>query len=98
MLGSLHLAPDVMIVSTPQPLSDVALECAGFLTGLGLDTTVMMRSIPLRGFDQVWPRVPLLPPCALSRGLHILGQLPQPRQVQVWAGSEVSVFGNWPLS
>uniref|UniRef100_A0A8C9PS85 thioredoxin-disulfide reductase (NADPH) n=1 Tax=Spermophilus dauricus TaxID=99837 RepID=A0A8C9PS85_SPEDA len=33
-------------------LTDVALECAGFLTGIGLDTTVMMRSIPLRGFDQ----------------------------------------------
>lgn len=32
---------------------DVALECAGFLTGIGLDTTVMVRSIPLRGFDQV---------------------------------------------
>uniref|UniRef100_A0A674AZT5 thioredoxin-disulfide reductase (NADPH) n=1 Tax=Salmo trutta TaxID=8032 RepID=A0A674AZT5_SALTR len=31
---------------------DVALECAGFLTGIGLDTTVMVRSIPLRGFDQ----------------------------------------------
>lgn len=33
--------------------SDVALECAGFLTGVGLDTTVMVRSIALRGFDQV---------------------------------------------
>ncbi|XP_054097823.2 thioredoxin reductase 2, mitochondrial isoform X9 [Callithrix jacchus] len=32
--------------------SYVALECAGFLTGIGLDVTVMMRSIPLRGFDQ----------------------------------------------
>lgn len=32
--------------------SYVALECAGFLVGLGYDTTVMMRSIPLRGFDQ----------------------------------------------
>ncbi|KAM6423155.1 thioredoxin reductase 2, mitochondrial isoform 1-T1 [Liasis olivaceus] len=32
--------------------SYVSLECAGFLTGLGLDTTVMIRSIPLRGFDQ----------------------------------------------
>uniref|UniRef100_A0A8D0HGC1 Thioredoxin reductase 2 n=1 Tax=Sphenodon punctatus TaxID=8508 RepID=A0A8D0HGC1_SPHPU len=30
----------------------VALECAGFLTSIELDTTVMMRSIPLRGFDQ----------------------------------------------
>lgn len=32
---------------------DVALECAGFLTGIGLDATVMARSIALRGFDQV---------------------------------------------
>uniref|UniRef100_G3VFV8 thioredoxin-disulfide reductase (NADPH) n=1 Tax=Sarcophilus harrisii TaxID=9305 RepID=G3VFV8_SARHA len=32
--------------------SYVSLECAGFLTGFGLDTTVMVRSIPLRGFDQ----------------------------------------------
>merc|ERR1719421_122644 len=32
--------------------SYVALECAGFVHGTGFDTTVMMRSIPLRGFDQ----------------------------------------------
>jgi thioredoxin/glutathione reductase (selenoprotein) len=32
--------------------SYVALECAGFLTGLGYDTTVMVRSVLLRGFDQ----------------------------------------------
>ena len=32
--------------------SYVALECAGFLTGLGYPTTVMVRSILLRGFDQ----------------------------------------------
>uniref|UniRef100_A0A8D1A204 thioredoxin-disulfide reductase (NADPH) n=2 Tax=Sus scrofa TaxID=9823 RepID=A0A8D1A204_PIG len=32
--------------------SYVALECAGFLTGLGLDATIMIRSIPLRAFDQ----------------------------------------------
>ncbi len=31
--------------------SYVALECAGFLTSLGYDTTVMVRSILLRGFD-----------------------------------------------
>ena len=30
----------------------MALECAGFLTSLGYDTTVMVRSIFLRGFDQ----------------------------------------------
>jgi len=32
--------------------SYVALECAGFLAGYGYDTTVMVRSIFLRGFDQ----------------------------------------------
>jgi len=32
--------------------SYVALECAGFLAGLKLDTTVMVRSILLRGFDR----------------------------------------------
>lgn len=32
--------------------SYVALECAGFLTSFGYDTTVMVRSIFLRGFDQ----------------------------------------------
>ena len=38
----------------------MALECAGFLTGLGLDATVMIRSVPLRAFDQVMPgRCPL---------------------------------------
>ncbi|XP_046391053.1 thioredoxin reductase 1, mitochondrial [Ischnura elegans] len=30
----------------------VGLECAGFLSGLGFDVTVMLRSIALRGFDQ----------------------------------------------
>ncbi|KAF7257408.1 hypothetical protein EG68_04880 [Paragonimus skrjabini miyazakii] len=32
--------------------SYVSLECAGFLTSFGNDTTVMVRSIFLRGFDQ----------------------------------------------
>lgn len=32
--------------------SYIALECAGFLSALGYDTTVMVRSILLRGFDQ----------------------------------------------
>ena len=30
----------------------MSLECAGFLRGVGLDVTVMVRSILLRGFDQ----------------------------------------------
>ncbi|TRY88517.1 hypothetical protein DNTS_020680 [Danionella cerebrum] len=32
--------------------SYVALECGGFLASLGLDVTIMVRSILLRGFDQ----------------------------------------------
>jgi len=32
--------------------SYVALECAGFLSAFGYDTSVMVRSIFLRGFDQ----------------------------------------------
>ncbi|XP_071110707.1 thioredoxin reductase 2, mitochondrial-like isoform X1 [Haliotis cracherodii] len=32
--------------------SYIGLECGGFLTGMGYNTTVMIRSIPLRGFDQ----------------------------------------------
>lgn len=32
--------------------SYISLECAGFLHGFGFDTTVMVRSILLRGFDQ----------------------------------------------
>ena len=32
--------------------SYIALECGGFMKGLGLDVTVMVRSILLRGFDQ----------------------------------------------
>ncbi|KAI5718313.1 hypothetical protein M8J77_019357 [Diaphorina citri] len=30
----------------------IGLECAGFLNGLGFNATVMIRSVPLRGFDQ----------------------------------------------
>ncbi|XP_048508026.1 thioredoxin reductase 2, mitochondrial isoform X1 [Athalia rosae] len=30
----------------------IGLECAGFLNGLGYDTTILVRSVVLRGFDQ----------------------------------------------
>jgi len=32
--------------------SYISLECAGFLSGIGLDTTIAVRSILLRGFDR----------------------------------------------
>lgn len=35
----------------------MGLECAGFLTGIGLEATVMVRSIALRGFDQQMSRL-----------------------------------------
>ena len=47
-LFSLQQAPGKTLVVGA---SYVALECAGFLTALGYDTTVMVRSILLRGFD-----------------------------------------------
>ena len=49
---------DVFSLATPPGktlvvgASYVALECAGFLRGLGCEVTVLMRSVPLRGFDQ----------------------------------------------
>lgn len=43
--------------------SYISLETAGFLAGLGIDTTVMVRSIFLRGFDQE---------CAEKIGEHML--------------------------
>ena len=48
---------DVFAMKTPPGktlvvgASYVALECAGFLHGLGFETTVLVRSVPLRGFD-----------------------------------------------
>lgn len=49
----LHLYEIIFYIFLTDASSDVSLECAGFLTEIGLDTTVMVRSIPLRGFDQV---------------------------------------------
>jgi len=43
-----HAPGKVLLVGA----SYIALECAGFLQGLGYDVTVMVRSIFLRGFDQ----------------------------------------------
>ena len=48
-LFSLKKAPGKTLVVGA---SYVALECAGFLNAFGYDTTVMVRSILLRGFDQ----------------------------------------------
>lgn len=49
--------------------SYIALECAGFLTGLGYDTTIFARSIFLRGFDQEMAQ--LIVDNLKSKGTHI---------------------------
>ena len=46
---SLSYAPGKTVVVGA---SYIALECGGFLKGLGFDVTIMVRSILLRGFDQ----------------------------------------------
>jgi len=57
--GNLAITSDDMFFLSKPPgrtlvvgASYVALECASFLIGFGYDTTVMVRSILLRGFDQ----------------------------------------------
>lgn len=49
----------------------MALECAGFLTGIGLDATVMVRSIALRGFDQVLHLPPQSTHTHTRQGRHV---------------------------
>ncbi|KAH0517500.1 Thioredoxin reductase 3 [Microtus ochrogaster] len=57
--------------------SYVGLECAGFLAGLGLDVTVMVRSVLLRGFDQEMAEKVLLAigrdSCTRKIGLEKIG-------------------------
>mmetsp|Transcript_16501 Transcript_16501/g.32031 ORF Transcript_16501/g.32031 Transcript_16501/m.32031 type:complete len:600 (+) Transcript_16501:11-1810(+) len=57
--GELAISSDDMFYLDKAPgktlvigASYVALECASFLVGFGYDTTIMVRSILLRGFDQ----------------------------------------------
>mmetsp|Transcript_45129 Transcript_45129/g.51842 ORF Transcript_45129/g.51842 Transcript_45129/m.51842 type:complete len:508 (+) Transcript_45129:230-1753(+) len=57
--GELSISSDDIFAKKTAPgktlvvgASYIALECAGFLAALGYDTTVMVRSILLRGFDR----------------------------------------------
>jgi thioredoxin reductase (NADPH) len=57
--GELAISSDDIFSLTSSPgktlcvgASYISLECAGFLNGLGLDVTVAIRSIILRGFDR----------------------------------------------
>ncbi|RZC35543.1 thioredoxin reductase 1, mitochondrial, partial [Asbolus verrucosus] len=49
---------------------DIGLECAGFLRGLGLDATVMVRSVVLRGFDQQMAK--LISEAMVEKGVKFL--------------------------
>ncbi|XP_072044137.1 thioredoxin reductase 2, mitochondrial-like [Amphiura filiformis] len=59
--------------------SYVALECAGFLNGLGFPTSVMVRSICLRGFDQQMAR--LVTDQMQSKGVEFLWHI-VPQQLE----------------
>ncbi|XP_011494988.1 PREDICTED: thioredoxin reductase 2, mitochondrial-like isoform X2 [Ceratosolen solmsi marchali] len=50
----------------------IGLECAGFLNGLGYNTTVMVRSIILRGFDQQMANI--IAEEMEQRGVHFIYQ------------------------
>mmetsp|Transcript_2678 Transcript_2678/g.5064 ORF Transcript_2678/g.5064 Transcript_2678/m.5064 type:complete len:640 (-) Transcript_2678:453-2372(-) len=57
--GELAISSDDIFGLTESPgktlcvgASYISLECAGFLSGLGMDVTVAVRSILLRGFDR----------------------------------------------
>ncbi|XP_011258105.1 thioredoxin reductase 2, mitochondrial isoform X1 [Camponotus floridanus] len=56
----------------------IGLECAGFLNGLGYDTTIMVRSIVLRGFDQQMAN--LVAEEMEQRGVHFIYQA-KPKKV-----------------
>lgn len=48
------------------------MECAGFLNGLGFDSTIMVRSIVLRGFDR--QMADLIAEEMEQRGVHFVHQ------------------------
>nr|XP_050861432.1 thioredoxin reductase 1, mitochondrial isoform X1 [Vespula vulgaris] len=66
----------------------IGLECAGFLNGLGYDTTVMVRSIVLRGFDQ--QMVQLVAEEMQNRGVHFIYQA-KPKKVDKQADGRLLV-------
>lgn len=68
--------------------SYIALECAGFLKGLGYDTTVMVRSIVLRGFDQQMAEV--ITASMVEKGVNFLvHQIP--KSIEKTADGRLSV-------
>ncbi|KOO26048.1 thioredoxin reductase mitochondrial [Chrysochromulina tobinii] len=79
----------------------VALECAGFLASLGFDVTVLLRSVPLRGFDRecaervlasVEAADPNLAASAIS-GVARAGLEPQAVPTAVFTPSEYACVG-----
>jgi len=77
---------------------DIGLECAGFLKGLGYQSTVMVRSMILRGFDR--DMVNLVQAEMEDKGVKfLLGKIPvkvskQPngKLLVEWKGDKVGNF------
>lgn len=54
----------------------IGLECAGFLKGIGYDSTILVRSIVLRGFDQQMAEI--VTSSMIEHGINIkMGSKPQ---------------------
>jgi thioredoxin/glutathione reductase (selenoprotein) len=75
--------------------SYIALECAGFLKGLGIDVTVMVRSIYLRGFDQQMAEK--IGDYMEAEGVNFIRPCVPTKVEQVEAGSpgKVKVYGEY---
>lgn len=66
----------------------IGLECAGFLNGLGYDTTLMVRSIVLRGFDQQMAQI--VAEAMETRGVHFIHQA-KPKKLEKQADGRLLV-------
>eukprot|EP01006_Ploeotia_vitrea_P031431 TRINITY_DN63758_c0_g3_i1.p1 TRINITY_DN63758_c0_g3~~TRINITY_DN63758_c0_g3_i1.p1 ORF type:complete len:507 (-),score=82.78 TRINITY_DN63758_c0_g3_i1:277-1797(-) len=74
--------------------SYVSLECAGFLTHVGKDVTVAIRSIPLRGFDQ--QMAGLVADYMEAHGTRLLRQCVPVKIEETGGDHKYSVTLQWP--
>ncbi|XP_033229784.1 thioredoxin reductase 1, mitochondrial isoform X2 [Belonocnema kinseyi] len=66
----------------------IGLECAGFLNGMGFDTTIMVRSIILRGFDQQMANI--VAEEMAERGVHFVYEA-KPKAIEKQADGRLLV-------
>lgn len=67
--------------------SYIALECAGFLNAFGYDTSVMVRSIFLRGFDQ--QMADMVAAAAAEKGVKFIQKVSEMTELFEWNNIEI---------